>query len=587
MPSRRRSSPRAIAILAVIGGLLLAGSLPTSVGAASKTLYVDGKTGSDSDDGSSPADAYRTIAKAASSLPAGSSAAGWTVSVKGYSDYVYRERPIPPGWDRRGASGAPVTFQATGYAAGSSANYTKPIVSGADIAPLVGEKWSTTSTGGVYVTPWTAKPFDYGKFKGSIRTAIFQDTTTWLWEQSSLSALGSRAAAGKGGYWFDESRHLLYVSAIGSSKDPSKHLIEVTTRNAFYFMGTNGVSYVAVRGFEVRHAANGIALAKGVDHSTIADNVLVGNHLMGVETSGVQTSSGPDPATGNVIARNRGSWNTVQLIKIGEGSTSTSVCDNIASDNGVEGIKVTGPQSGSTYKGQTTGITVCRNKLYYNDFNPTGSTYNNAAGLLITDGAQNVVVDTNYIFGNDVGIHISHESKGRAVMNGIALKRNRIYDNRRFGIDFYDGAYGAGSGSMRSDYDVLWKNGIGILVARGSSNKSISHATIHDNDAEGIKVGESTSGVGKATITSSLVTSNGGYGLWLVTGSTASLSYTGLSGNAKGSIKATTGLTTKTNNTQAPGYISTSAASSSYLRISTSSYQYTAGQSGKPIGARY
>lgn len=576
-----------LASFAVLAATLLAAALPSAVGAASNTLYVDGKTGSDSNGGTSPTDAFKTIAKAASKLPAGSSAAGWTVIVKGYSDYVYRERPIPPGWDRRGTSSAKVTFQASGYAAGSSASYVKPIVSGADIAPVSGQDWSATSTSGVYVTPWTVKPFDFGKYKGSIKTAIFQDTTTWLWEQTSLSALGTRAASGKGGYWWDASKGLLYVSAVGSSGDPSGHRIEVTTRAAFYFMGTNGVSYVAVRGFDVRHAANGIALAKGVDGSTVADNVLTGNHLMGIETSGAQTSSGPNPASGNTIARNRGSWNTVQLIKIGEGSTSTSVYDNRAWDNGVEGIKVTGPQSGSSYTGQTTGITISRNTLHDHDFNPTGSAYNNAAGLLITDGAQNVTVDGNWIYRNDVGIHISHESSGRAVMNGIALKRNQVHDNRRFGIDFYDGAYGKGSGSMRSDYDVLWKNGTGILVARGSTNKSISHVTIHDSVAEGIKVGESSTSKSSATISSSLVTSNGGYGLWLVTGSTASVSYTGFSGNAKGTIKYTTGLTQKTTNTQAPGYLSTSTSSSSFLKISTSSYQYTAGQYSKPIGARY
>ena len=55
-------------------------------------------------------------------------------------------------------------------------------------------------------------------------------------------------------------------------------------------------------------------------------------------------------------------------------------------------------------------------------------------------------------------------------MDGIALKRNQISDNRRFGIYFFDGANGSsgGAGSMRSDYDVLWNNGTGIAVARGA-----------------------------------------------------------------------------------------------------------------------
>lgn len=580
-----RPLSRRLAIPAVLACALLASVIPPAAGGATNVLYVDGKTGSDSNLGRSTSDAFKTIAKAAAALPAGSGAAGWTVNVKGYTDYVYRERPIPPGWERRGTSSAKVTFQALGYVAGATGNYVKPIVSGADVVPKT--SWKASSTSGVWYAPWATTPFDYGKHKGTIKTALFQNRTTWLWEQTSLSALASRATAGKGGYWYDSSRKLLYASAVGSSKNPANYEIGVITRAAFYFMGTNGVSNVAVRGFEVRNAANGISLAKGVDGSTVADNVLTGNLMMGIATSGAQTSSGPNSASGNTVARNRGSYNTFQLIKVDEGSTNSTYCDNEAWNNGMQGIKVSGPPSGSSYKGSTTGITICRNKLHDNDFNPTGSTYNNAPGLLITNGAKNVTVDSNRIYGNDVGIHISQESSGRQVMDGIALKRNLVYGNRRFGINFYDGAYGTstGKGKMRSDYDVIWDNGIGIQVSRASSNKTIAHATIHDNVAEGLKIGEAGVTGAKASVYESLVTNNGGWGLWLVTGSSASVSYSGFSGNALGSIKGSPSKVAV--NTKAAGYISTSPSSSSYLKISTSSYQYTAGDGGSPVGARY
>jgi len=581
-----RRSPRPFAAAALVVSALLGAAVPAATSAASNALYVDGKTGSDSNGGRSSTDAFKTIEKAAKSLPTGSgAAAGWTVNVKGYSDYVYRERPIPPGWAGSGRSGALVTFQATGYVAGSSSGYVKPIVSGADVVSKT--SWKASSTSGVYYAPFATTPFLFGNYTGSVKTAIFQNTKTWLWEQTSLSALGSRAAAGKGGYWYDKSRKLLYASAVGSSKNPANYEIGVITRASFYFMGTNGVDYVAIRGFDVRNSANGISLAKGVDGSVVADNVLTGNLLMGIATSGAQTSSGADPASGNTISRNKGSYNTFQLIKIDEGSSTTTVCDNEAWSNGMQGIKVSGPASGSSYKGSTTGITVCRNKLHDNDFNPTNDPYNNAPGLLITNGAKNVTADSNVIYGNNVGIHISQESSGRQVMDGIALKRNQIYDNRRFGINFYDGAYGTttGAGKMRSDYDVIWGNGIGIQVSRASTNKTIAHATVHDNVAEGIKIGEANVTGSKATVSEALVTNNGGYGLWLVTGSSASVSYSGFSGNKLGSIK---GSPTKVAiNTQAAGYLSTTPSSSSYLKISTKSYQYTAGDNGSPVGARY
>ena len=163
---------------AVLAISLLAVFVPVTQ-AAGGTLYVDGKSGSDSDNGLSAASAFKTIAKAASKVPTGSAAAGWTVIVKGYTDYVYRERAIPTGWDRHGTPSSRIVFRAAGYVAGSSTAYVKPIVSGADRAPASGQRWSTTSTAGVWRTPWATAPFDYGKHKGSIKTALFQNGTTW------------------------------------------------------------------------------------------------------------------------------------------------------------------------------------------------------------------------------------------------------------------------------------------------------------------------------------------------------------------------------------------------------------------------
>jgi hypothetical protein len=547
------------------------------VSASGGTYYVDGKTGSDSNSGTSTSSPFKTIYHAAAKIPAGTAAAGWTVNVKGYTDFIYRERPIPPGWSGHGSSSAPVVFRAYGYN-GTSSGYVKPIIDGADVA----SRWQTSGTAGVWKTQWPVKPWNFKTYTGSIKTALFQDKTTWLWEQTSLSALATRAKSGLGGYWW--SSGWLYASGKGTT-DPSKHTIDVVMRNSFLFMGTNGASGVQVRGFEVRHSANGIALIKGVDNSLVADNLLIGNDLMGIQTSGGQTSNGPDPASNNTIARNRAAYNTVQGIKVDEGSTSTSIFDNEMDHNALQGIKVQGPPGGTSYTGKTSGITLTRNSLHDQTYNPTGSAYNNASGLTISNGASTVVADSNTIYGNDVGIHVTQESSGRSTMTGIALKKNVVHDNRRFGIYFYDGAYGTGNGSMRSDYDVVYDNGIGIQVARGSTNKTISHATIYSNSADGVKVGEANQSASKATITSSLITGNGGYGLWLITGSSATLSYTGLSSNSLGNIKGSPSQTS--NNTQSAGYLSTSPSASSFLKIATTSYQYKAGPKGTPVGARY
>jgi hypothetical protein len=578
-------------LTAALLALTLLAVLAPVTQAAGGTFYVDGKTGSDGNGGRSTTDAFKTIYHAAAMLPAGSLAAGWTVSVKGYTDFVYRERAIPPGWDRRGTSAARIVFQATGYVSGPSTSYVKPIVSGADIVPTSGKVWTASSTANVWKTPLATAPFGFGTFSGSLRGALFQNTTTWLWEQSSLSALAVRAKAGKGGFWYDKSAKQLYVSGLGSPStggtNPSKYRIEVVLRSAFLFMGTNGVAYVDVRGFDVRHSANGIAFIKGADYGTIVDNVLTGNLLMGIATSGGQTANGPNPATGMNVARNKGTYNTLQMIKIDEGTQNSTFCDNTAAHNGLQGIKVQGPPGYTSYTGTTSGITICRNTLAYNNYNPTGSIYNNASGLTIANGARNVIVDSNKIFHNDVGIHVTQEATGRAKMDGIALKRNDVHENRRFGLNLYDGSQGAssGAGTLRSDYDVYWKNGIGVMASRGTSNKAVYHATIFDNKGDGVRVGES--GTAKATfkLSTSIVTHNDGYGVWLVTGNSASLSYVNFSSNTLGTTK---GAPSKTAiNTQAPGYFSTTVGNSAFLKIKTTSYQYTAGPSKTAIGARY
>jgi hypothetical protein len=579
------------ATIAVLAGALLAATFAPAAGAASATYYVDGKTGSDSNNGLSASSAFKTIAKAASRLPAGSAAAGSKVIVKGYTDYLYRERPIPSQFASAGTASAPVVFQAAGYVPGSAGSYVKPIVVGSDKAPASGKSWTASSTKGVWYTPWATAPYFFGVTSGNLRTALFQNGSSWLWEQSSLSALGTRAKTGLGGYWWDKAKKLLYVSALrpgGTAPSPAGYSIDVIVRPTFYFKGTQGVRYVQVRGFEVRHSANGIAFDDGTDYSVAADNVLNGNFLMGATTAGVQTSSGPNAAVGNTISRNSGAYNTLQLIKIDEGTTSGTFCDNVTHHNGLRGIFVQGDAPGSTgYTGGTSGVLICRNRVYSHTYNPTGSVYNNASGITVANEAKNVTLDSNDSYGNDVGIHVVQERDGLTAMSGIVLKNNLVHNNRRFGLNIYDGVYGDGAGSLSVTGDMYWGNGIGVMVSQGSTNKSLNKVTIHGNYADGIRVGASSKPKASLKVTRSIITNNGGYGLWLVTGSSASVSYTSFSGNKLGSTKSTKWLTKTYINTKPAGYMTTTPAGSNFLRIAKSSYQYTAGPTKTPIGARY
>ena len=573
--------PRRAAILvavALASGLLTSG--PSTVSAAGGTLYVDGKNGSDANAGTTLGSPFKTIAKAALSLPAGS-AAGWTIRVVGYTDYVYRERPVPPGWNRYGTSGAPIVFQAAGYN-GTPSGYVRPIVSGADAAPASGKGWSSTGSAGVWKTPWATAPFNFPSSGGSIKTAVFQDETTWLWEQTGLSALASRAASGLGGYWWDAAAKQLYVSSVPAG-NPGSHRIDVIVRNAFYFDGRYPVGNVAVRGFEVRHSANGIAFAKGVDNGEASDNRLIGNLMMGVAVSGEQTPSGPDPATGALIQRNEAAFNTLQAIKLDGGTQGATVCDNDIHDNGLQGIKVQGPAAGSTYSGTTSGNLVCRNDLHDQDFNPTGSAYNNASGITVANGARLTTISENRIWGNDVGVHITQEAASMPAIQDTLVELNEVWDNRRFGLNLFDGYKGSGAGRLTSTRNLYWDNGIGVKVDRGTSNKTLDHDTIWWNRAEGVKIGGYQVAPSSISILNSLVTGNRSYGVWLVTGNSATIDHTGLYGNTGGNLLGS--ASTSALNTQPPGYLSTLTADPGFLTVSSTSYQYTAGPSSTPIGA--
>ena len=91
-------------------------------------------------------------------------------------------------------------------------------------------------------------------------------------------------------------------------------------------------------------------------------------------------------------------------------------------------------------------------------------------------------------------------------MDGVVLRRNRIHDNRRFGIFFYDGANGAtaGKGAIRSEYDLVWGNGVGVQVGRASTNKTIKHLTADDNVSDGVRIGEGGHPAAGASVIDSL-----------------------------------------------------------------------------------
>ena len=492
--------------LVVLG---LAGSFGAAPATAAATvLHVDGKHGNDANDGRTWADAVKTIYRAAQLVPHGS-AAGWTVLVRGYTDHVYAGRPAPGGYDRWGSAASPLVFQAEGWTPGGG-GYVRPIVSGGRRLPTPGNTWTKTAWARVWSTPLASAPrgFDAGKpYQG----ALFQGTTSWVVQRASLAELRATAGDGRGGYWYDGATDRVYLVAKGGV-DPRTVGIEIPHDNGFYFSGRHGAKYIEVRGFEVRHAAMGIAFVEGTDHSTAVDNVVTANSPVGIHTAGIVTASGVNAAVGNRILRNDGSYNTVQAIKVGAGSQATTACDNDTSHNGLQGIKVEGPDGGAADPRVTSDTLVCRHRSWGQNVRQLEDANDNGTGITIESGALRTRVENSSFWRNHVGVKVMQRTTAGLPVDDTVITHNRIWDNDRFGLSFRDGVLRAASGSGRviASYNLYWANEAGIGVDPGSVNKVFRHETVYASSGAGIKVGcGCSSREARVTITSSLVTHNG------------------------------------------------------------------------------
>lgn len=581
------------------------GSSPASAPSAPttplNTLYVDGKNGSDTNNGACNAEAaipgvcgpLKTILKASSLIPSGA-APGWTVIVRGYSasEYVYRMDRIYKGFSSYGATTAngactlPIAFQAEGWTRPGGKGYVKPIVDGS----LVAQGWKSEGSG-VFSTYWPDKPAGWlakGAF-GDGASAVFQDKTKYLWNRQSVTDLRNRRA--DGGYYWDSGQKLLYIAPLGGAVNG--HTFEVVMDNTFFFKGELGVRCIRVAGFRIYHSDGGIGFVNGMDYGEAYDNVTLANLYMGIHTSGRMVNGTPDPSVGHRLKYNIGKFNTVQAMKISFGTQDTLIARNIAERNGLQGIKVQGNPPNGTYTGPTRNIRIINNTLRNQTYrNPDRGPSDNASGITIANGAQNVRVKGNKITNNGIGIHLTQEGVGPGPMTDIVIVANRIWHNRRFGLNIFDGRYSAaaGSGNMLARRNLYWNNYIGVMVDKRTSNKVLAYETIFRNTLNGLNV--NGRGVGTSVkVIKSLITDNGKFGALVSKAGLLYLRYAGLPANAVRAIRVAGGTLKPTKrhyrNTRPAGYLSTKPSSADFLRISSSSPQFAAGPNGRPIGARY
>jgi hypothetical protein len=415
--------------------------------------------------------------------------------------------------------------------------------------------------------------------------AIFQGQTTRLWQHASLADLRQQAARGRGGYWWDGVADRLYV-ATRNRVHPGSLSFEVPMRSGFYFTGRYGGRYISVRGFVVQHASMGVAFHRGADHNRVLDVDAIGNSPMGFTTAGDLARSGYDAALDNQFLRTSASYSTLQGYKVDSGSQNTVICDSAARHNALQGIKVQGPSEAGDPR-MTLGTEICRTLLADQDSQRLGASRNDEVpnGLTLSNGARGSYVHDNVIRGNTVGIQANQRGFGGPIGN-TRLIRNQISHNGT-GLNLRDGVAGAraGAGSLLGRFNVYWRNGVGIYVATGSTNKTFEHETVYDSVHAGVQVGCHCGAISSVTIRQSLVTHGGSYGVLVAAGQKMRLSYVGLGLNHSGGVS---GPAMRDHlNAQRPEYLSLDSSSPDFVRIGPSSFQYTAGPNGTPIGARY
>ena len=205
-------------------------------------------------------------------------------------------------------------------------------------------------------------------------------------------------------------------------------------------------------------------------------NVISGNSQCGVdrhrpghdrEHGAVQLRSGPtSPA--NIPVSNRGDGVIVE-----NGASDTYVYNDLISANGDDGVLVIGASTNTNYlEYNSIGLDATGLKA----LKQTGESYSNLTGVAI-DGANNTMVESNFISGNSTGIYVGAGATNNWISN----------DDIGTGVDgvtnvgnLQDGVVLDGVSNNVIDYDVLVYNGnVGILCENGATeaNNLLAYGT--------------------------------------------------------------------------------------------------------------
>ena len=568
MHNRARSTVVAMLLL------LVAALAPSATQAATRTLYVDGKTGSDSNDGMSPDAAFKTVAKGLAEVyREGVGRVADRVEIAGYSDYVYYEKATG-GHYLPGTETTPITIEAKDYGVDG---YVRPIISGALVVSRPGDtRWTRPDAArypNVWSIPWTKAIPGY---ESSVRTyrqeRLFMDTTQPLVRPKTTPTLADLQATPASQYW-NGSR--LYVrlglwSGSLASTDPRQHTIEIPYYKGL-LIGT-GSAYVTFQGLSIRHTNMAIGLTGNTHHNTVQSVDASYNYGMGFWTA----------SDYNVFRSVSGRRNTIQLLKFDNGAQHNLVDGMTAVENLGQGVKLTGAN---------TSYNTIRNSTFAHGKNvpmAAGQYGGYTQGILIENGAHHNYIEDNTIKNMRRGLYLYQTASTSKALTGNLIKRNLFLDNSA-AIYIWDSRSGGNSsGAVSFSRNVYAGNLYAIQSEGATSGKAFDHETIYDSrPAKGLGAVYLKGSGGKVSVRNSIIRKSTAYGVRADSGSTLTISYSTVSGAASGTRSGSVNWSTATNKTSDPKFLSVDRTSSVYLTIDATSPVFAAGSAKDPLGARF
>jgi hypothetical protein len=539
-------------------------------GAAPRVLYVDGKTGSDADAGTSLGSAFKTIGKAMQELYRENfGRVADHVQVVGYNDYTYYEKSTGSVY-MPGTSASPVIVEAYQF---GSAGYVRPIVSGALEIKKGDARWYRPNAAqypDVWAIPWsTPIPGYESSAIASRQERLFMDTSQPLVRPATAPTLAQLQAAPASQYW---NGSVLYVRlglwSGSTSSDPKLHTISIPYYKGL-LVGT-GSAYVTMRGFRIRHTTMAVGFTGNAHHNT-ADGIDASyNYGMGFWT-----------ASNNNIFRNvSGSRNTIQLIKLDNGAQHNLVEYATGIENLGQGVKLTGANNAFNtirYSTFRDGLNVPVNAGQYGGY---------IQGVLIEHGAHDNVVYSNTISRMRRGVYLYGISSSGMPLSGNQFKYN-LFANNATAVYIWDSRSGSAStGNVTFYRNTYADNGYAVITSGATSNKSFNHETIYNSTPNaGMGAFYVSGSGGSVSLSNSIVFRSSAYGIRADSGSRAYVTYTTVvatSGPRVGGV-----VWDGSDQVVDPQFLSLVASSPDYLTIASSSPVYVDGSRGDPLGSRW